>query len=134
MFQDPPIWSGKPGKNATYSLKTHVPWDPIDIEDLHKLAHKENFCPYYLNRMRSGKADIVLMPYNYIVDGRIRDRLKIDLRDDILIIDEAHNIPQVIEESSSFQLDTSILARVLKELKSIEEKRQVSNEIDLNDD
>ena len=82
----------------------------------------DNFCPYYLNRMRAEKADIVLMPYNYIADSRIRDRMKINLRDDIVIIDEAHNIPQVIEDSSSFKLDTTTFKRILFELSLIEGK------------
>ena len=72
--------------------------------------------------MRSEKADIVLMPYNYIADSRIRDRMKINLRDDIVIIDEAHNIPQVIEDSSSFKLDTKTFIRLLFELNLIERK------------
>ena len=55
--------------------------------------------------MRSEAADIVLMPYNYIADAKIRDQLKINVYKDILIIDEAHNIPQVFEDASSFKLD-----------------------------
>ena len=77
--------------------------------------------------MRAEKADIVLMPYNYVADARIRDRLKIDLLNDILIIDEAHNISQVIEDSSSFKLDTTTFKRIFGELGLIQHKINEKN-------
>ena len=39
----------------------------------------------------------------------------------MVIIDEAHNLPQVIEDASSFKLDTTTFVRVLVELKKIQE-------------
>ena len=69
------------------------PWTPLDIEDLAKIGKKEGLCPYYANRIRSEKADLILMPYNYIFDSRIRRRLELDMTGDILIVDEAHNLP-----------------------------------------
>ena len=72
--------------------------------------------------MRAEAADIVLMPYNYVSDARIRSRLDINLKQDILIIDEAHNIPQVIEDSSSFKLDTETFIRILAEIKLIKSR------------
>ena len=96
----------------------------MDIEEIHRYGKQEHYCPYYLNRIRAEKADIVLLPYNYIVDGRIRKRLKIDMRNDVLIIDEAHNISQVIEDASSFKIDTLTFIRALKELNMIKEKSQ----------
>ena len=63
--------------------------------------------------MRAEKADIVLMPYNYIVDIQIRKRIGLDLKNTVLIIDEAHNISAVIEESFSFNLDTRTLIILL---------------------
>ena len=88
----------------------------MDIEDIHKLGKQKCFCPYYLNRMRAEVADIILMPYNYVADNRIRDRLKIQLEGDILIFDEAHNISQVIEEASSFRFDDETFRRILGEV------------------
>ena len=104
-----------------YNFREEVPWTPMDIEEIHRYGKQEHYCPYYLNRIRAEKADIVLLPYNYIVDGRIRKRLKIDMRNDVLIIDEAHNISQVIEDASSFKIDTLTFIRALKELYIIKE-------------
>ena len=109
----------KPGTKPEYNRREFVPWDPVDIEELHKLGSEHSFCPYYLNRIRAEAADIVLLPYNYISDARIRNRLEINLKEDILIIDEAHNIPQVIEDSSSFKLSTETFVRILGEISLI---------------
>ena len=62
------------------------------------------------------------MPYNYVLDHKIRRVLDIDLKGDVLIFDEAHNLPQVIEETNSFKLSTETFKRVLKELKAVEKK------------
>ena len=42
------------------------------------------------------------MPYNYLVDSKIRDNYKIDFENSIIIIDEAHNIERVAEDVASF--------------------------------
>lgn len=47
------------------------------------------------------------MPYNYLVDARIRENYKIDFENSIIIIDEAHNIERVAEDVASFDLPLS---------------------------
>lgn len=32
------------------------------------------------------------MPYNYLIDGEIRRLLNIDLKDAVIVCDEAHNL------------------------------------------
>lgn len=124
------FWDSTPHE---FNLREDVPWTPMDIEEIHQLGKTRHFCPYYLNRIRAEKADIVLMPYNYVADVQIRKQLKIDLRRDVLIIDEAHNIPQVFEEASSFKLDTLTLSRALSEFKLIQQKlEEIKNESNSN--
>jgi Fanconi anemia group J protein len=64
----------------------------FDIEDLVKLGKKEAGCPYYAARIISDDADIVFMPYNYLIDPLIRESCDIKLEKNIVILDEAHNI------------------------------------------
>ncbi|KAJ3092901.1 hypothetical protein HK102_000877 [Quaeritorhiza haematococci] len=68
-----------------------------DIEDLTKLGKKVKGCPYYTARGLAETAEIIFAPYNYLVDPLIRQAAEIDLKDNIVIIDEAHNI----EDASS---------------------------------
>lgn len=64
----------------------------MDIEDLVKLGKKEGGCPYYASKALADAADIVFMPYNYLIDPLIRETCDIKLDGNIVILDEAHNI------------------------------------------
>ncbi len=64
-----------------------------DVEDLVQQGRAGGPCPYYLTREMAAGADLVLMPYNYLVDARTRFGLKsIQWRGSVLIFDEAHNV------------------------------------------
>lgn len=47
----------------------------IDIEDLVSLGNKHKFCPYYMSKELKDHADIVFMPYNYLLDPALRKPL-----------------------------------------------------------
>ena len=103
-------------------------WNQDDIEDLHLLGEKHKICPYYLQKNRAQYSDLILMPYNYLVDSKIRDNYKIDFANSIIIIDEAHNIERVAEDVASFDLNMnsfySIFAELSNLIKHIEAKPQ----------
>jgi regulator of telomere elongation helicase 1 len=67
-------------------------WKIQDIEDLHEFGESAGVCPYFLQKERVKRADLILMPYNYLIDEKIRENFEIDYRNAVLIIDEAHNI------------------------------------------
>lgn len=79
-------------KNRDMAQK-RIPWEPLDIEDLHMYAKREAVCPYYGMKDRVAGADLVFMPYNYLIDEKIRENFKISFENAILIFDEGHNIP-----------------------------------------
>jgi len=35
---------------------------------------------------------LVFMPYNYLINSKIREKMGVDLKNAIIIIDEGHNI------------------------------------------
>lgn len=49
-------------------------------------------CPYFATKTALVDADLVFAPYNYLVDPHIRESMRIDLTDCIVVFDEAHNI------------------------------------------
>ncbi len=65
-----------------------------DIEELVELGKYHSACPYYLSRdmMQKDSAELVFMPYNYLVDPQIRSSLGISLDNCVVIFDEAHNV------------------------------------------
>jgi regulator of telomere elongation helicase 1 len=64
----------------------------MDIEDLARHGKNRTLCPYFLSREMAANADIVFMPYNYLVDPMTRNGLGINWDNAVLIFDEAHNV------------------------------------------
>uniref|UniRef100_A0A670Z4X6 Regulator of telomere elongation helicase 1 n=1 Tax=Pseudonaja textilis TaxID=8673 RepID=A0A670Z4X6_PSETE len=88
--------------------------DPIlDIEDLVKNGNKHRVCPYYLSRSLKHQADIIFMPYNYLLDSKSRRAHNLDLKGAVIILDEAHNVEQLCEELTSFDLTPYDLASAI---------------------
>ena len=72
-----------------------------DIEDLKLSAKEKEFCPVYYMKDKIKSADIIFMSYNYIFNGFYRHNMELNslIKDSVIIIDEAHNLPKVCEES-----------------------------------
>ncbi|XP_041052824.1 Fanconi anemia group J protein [Carcharodon carcharias] len=94
----------------------HLAWD---IEELVSLGKKLRSCAYFVARELMQEADIVFCPYNYLMDPQIRESMKINLKDQIVIFDEAHNIEDCARESSSFSVMESQLLFAREELDSM---------------
>ncbi len=100
----------------------------IDLEELCELGKSSLFCPFHFEGDKTNKSDITFLPYNYIVDKEIKDTLKISLENSILVIDEAHNIEKVLEESCSVELITYYFENMIKEMEYIiNEKKSLKN-------
>lgn len=64
----------------------------LDIEDLVELGQKHRVCPYYMARELKTSADIIFMPYNYLLDLKSRKANNVDISGSIILFDEAHNL------------------------------------------
>ncbi|XP_040903306.1 Fanconi anemia group J protein isoform X2 [Toxotes jaculatrix] len=91
----------------------HQAWD---IEDLVTLGKRLRSCSYYAARELMQGASIIFCPYNYLLDPMIRESMEINLADQILVLDEAHNIEDCARESASFTLDHNSLLMSRNEL------------------
>lgn len=91
----------------------------MDIEDLVKVGQKLKMCPYYASKELVNNADITFMPYNYLLDPKARKANKIELNNTIVILDEAHNIEKICEESASVQIRSSDVAMAIEDVTHI---------------
>ncbi|KAF3450756.1 hypothetical protein FNV43_RR06845 [Rhamnella rubrinervis] len=64
----------------------------LDIEDLVHLGRSLNTCPYYGSRSMVPAADLVVLPYQSLLSKSSRESLGLNLKNNIVIIDEAHNL------------------------------------------
>lgn len=76
----------------------------VDIEDLLNSGTSSNCCPYYTDRYLVQPAAFVATPYNSVLDKVTREAYGIELRDNIVIFDEAHNIVDFIKQMNSVNI------------------------------
>lgn len=94
----------------------------LDIEDLVRNGLKHECCPFFVSKEIVKSADIIFMPYNYLIDPRIRQANQIDLAKSIIILDEAHNVEKFCEESACTVItstDATIAIRDMKYVSSL---------------
>ncbi|EMG51056.1 CHL1 ATP-dependent DNA helicase CHL1 [Candida maltosa Xu316] len=89
-----------------------------DIEDLADLGMNLKTCPYYSIRKGVELTEIVSLPYQMIFQDTTRKILNLDIKDSIIIIDEAHNIIDVITSMYSLKITVDQLTKVQKSLKT----------------
>lgn len=73
-------------------LRDQILASPKDIEDLVATGQDSETCPYFGSRRAIRQAQLVLLPYNLLLQKTAREALGIDLTDQVVIIDEAHNL------------------------------------------
>ncbi|KAL9546912.1 hypothetical protein MBANPS3_006436 [Mucor bainieri] len=67
-----------------------------DIEDLVTLGETLSTCPYYGSRHTVKSARLVVLPYQHLLHASTRESLGISLKNNIVIIDEAHNLMETM--------------------------------------
>ncbi|KAG9141107.1 hypothetical protein Leryth_001607 [Lithospermum erythrorhizon] len=65
---------------------------PLDIEDVVQIGSKLGTCPYYGSRSLLPEADLIVLPYQSLLSKHSRESLNLTLKNNIIIIDEAHNL------------------------------------------
>ncbi|KAJ6557257.1 helicase C-terminal domain-containing protein [Mycena vulgaris] len=82
---------------------------PKDIEDLASVGRLAHTCPYFGSRRAIPQAELITLPYNLLLQKTAREALGIDLTDQIVIIDEAHNLIPTLLSLSTTRLPFSTL-------------------------
>ncbi|KAG9022463.1 ATP-dependent DNA helicase chl1, partial [Tulasnella sp. UAMH 9824] len=98
-------------------FRDHILATPRDIEDLVVLGKELNTCPYYGSRKAIAQAELVTLPYNLLLQKNSREVLGIDLTDQVVVIDEAHNLIDTILSIHTVPLSSTTLRASLSQLK-----------------
>ncbi|NCC71100.1 ATP-dependent DNA helicase, partial [bacterium] len=90
------------------------------VEEFVSISGRNEFCPYELAGKKAFHADVIICDFNYVFSPGIREsffgKLGRKLEETILIVDEAHNLPDRLRNAYSFTLSTELLKNSLKEL------------------
>ncbi|MEM0449089.1 MAG: ATP-dependent DNA helicase [Methanomassiliicoccales archaeon] len=121
--------TGKEGGCRFYEAMLSYPFESIleycqrelpTVEEFSQYCESLALCPYELNKELLSYATVVTAPYAYFFTPFVResfiDRLNVPLSDIIIVVDEAHNLPEYARESRSLQLSKASLIMVQREL------------------
>ncbi|RXK42015.1 chromosome transmission fidelity protein 1 [Tremella mesenterica] len=87
-----------------------------DIEDIVQMGRKCGVCPYYSTRRAVKQAQLVTLPYNLLLQKNAREALDIDLKGQVVVIDEAHNLIDTILSIHSTTLTHHHLTSAISQL------------------
>jgi Rad3-related DNA helicase len=91
----------------------------LGVETLTEVGKRYRLCPYFLARRASKTSRVVVAPYPYVFDPKIRFMTGLDLEGRVLVLDEGHNIDQVAQDTFSDTLTDRTINSAGDELKSI---------------
>ncbi|KAH9300391.1 hypothetical protein KI387_011974 [Taxus chinensis] len=94
----------------------------LDIEDLQHLGRKIGTCSYYGSRALVPSANLVVLPYQSLLLKSARESLGVNLKDNIVIIDEAHNLVDSITNMHNSQITNLQLQLVNSHVKGYYER------------
>ena len=117
-------------KRCRYFLKTdddalqRIREEIMHVEELCDWCTVRGVCPHRAALEVAARADVVVCDYNYIFDPGISEtvleKLAADLDDLILIVDEAHNLPDRIRNNLSNSLRLATLTSAARAIKYID--------------
>jgi len=100
-------------KQKVESAKEWAKKELPTAEEFIDYCQQRQLCPYEINRVLMREAPLVVVPYIYVFDRMIRnmlfDALSVPEEDMILIVDEAHNLPDYVRDLHSVQLSLFML-------------------------
>ncbi len=92
-------------------------------ENIIRVSRRYNICPYELAKFFAEKGEIIVGSYNYIFSDIVREsfleKINIELKDAIVIVDEAHNLPDFITSAFGLYLSTATVEEAIKELERL---------------
>jgi len=97
----------------------HVSSKPYKASEILEVCKAENFCPYEVTKFAVEDADVIALSYMYIfhptVRGAFLRHLSKPLSQVILVVDEAHNLPDTAVEIASDTLTLFVIRQALRE-------------------
>ena len=107
-------------------LKQQIATRPYKASEIQKICRRKGFCPHELVKAALSDVKVVALSYLYIFDPVIRaaflKNLESHLQNAILIVDEAHNLPETAIGISSSSLSLFVIKQAELEAKKYENK------------
>ena len=102
--------------NGLLDFRSKLMEETYDIEDVVKVGRESKICPYYGSRHSIPIAELIALPYNILFQKETRESFSINLKNQIIIIDEAHNLIDTITQINSVEISNSHITQSLQQL------------------
>ncbi|MCL1979036.1 MAG: ATP-dependent DNA helicase [Methanomassiliicoccaceae archaeon] len=107
------------GRTDLQELLDHVKKAHPEPEEFAEYCLKRDLCPYETVKHLMKHADVVAAPYSFIFMPHIRDRFMewagAPLSEMVMIVDEAHNLPDYLREVMSLEYSSKAMALAERE-------------------
>lgn len=91
--------------------------EKLGADEIRALAEEESLCPFELSLDLAESADVIICDYNYAFDPRVRlQRFFLRKNDCMLLIDEAHNLPERARDMLSASLSGREIAKLRRDI------------------
>uniref|UniRef100_A0A3B3ZXQ4 ATP-dependent DNA helicase DDX11 n=1 Tax=Periophthalmus magnuspinnatus TaxID=409849 RepID=A0A3B3ZXQ4_9GOBI len=90
--------------SAQLQMRDDILGSVHDIEQLLRLGRELHSCPYYATRLSVPPAQLVVLPYQMILHEATRRAAGVQLKGQVVIIDEAHNLSDTLSCIHSAEL------------------------------
>lgn len=107
---------------AVPTLALHLQAQPTDIEEASALGNASHSCAYYASRESVAAAEVVVLPYSMLLSKQTRETIGLSLTQAFVIVDEAHNLPEVLRSLHACRLSLPVVHAALEQLKSYTDK------------
>ena len=104
-------------KSRRADLRKKLLEDPKHVDWTVKYGRARKICPWASARLAAGHADILVCDYNHVFVENVRESslpaMGIELENSILIVDEAHNLPDRIRSGLERRITDQVFRRAL---------------------
>ncbi|MBX5326651.1 MAG: helicase C-terminal domain-containing protein [Candidatus Bathyarchaeia archaeon] len=106
---------------ASIDLQLHLASNAFTATEIQEICRKEKFCPYEITKLILSQVDVIALSYLYLFDPPVRTvflkQLERPLSKLILVIDEAHNLPDTAIDIASDSLSLFSIRQAEQEAK-----------------
>nr|QNO58199.1 ATP-dependent DNA helicase [Methanosarcinales archaeon ANME-1 ERB7] len=114
----------KQDEEALRRIKSEI----MHVEQLCNWCTTRGVCPYKTALEAAGSADVLVCDYNYLfstdITERVLEKIEKGLEDIIVIVDEAHNLPDRIRSNLSSELRMNTVTSIARDLRRRDREMQ----------
>ena len=106
--------------DAREGLKRYILEAPRHVDDVIKQGKERKVCSWTCARQCAKECDLIVLDYNHVFIDKVReaslDSMGVELSNSILIVDEAHNLPDRIRRGLERRLTAKVLRDCVSEM------------------